>query len=139
MRSIKNKHPCPENFERYRVLRNKCVKAKVQSQCTYFAERREGGPKNQHFWPTIRPFIKARYNIIENVIQREGDDIINNTESVVKIFNEYFNQIASDICFNDPVPDNYADDDVFLSFIAKYKKYPSILAITSAVHEYGIF
>ena len=28
----KTKHPCPENFERYRVLRNKCVKAKLKSQ-----------------------------------------------------------------------------------------------------------
>ena len=72
-------------------------------------------------------------------ILREGDDIINNTESVVKIFNEYFNQIASDIGFNDHIPDSYADDDVLLYFIAKYNKHPSIIAIKSAVHEYGIF
>ena len=44
-RNIKNKHPCPENFERYRVLRNKCVKAKLKSQREYFAERCNGGPK----------------------------------------------------------------------------------------------
>ena len=25
MRNIKNKHPCPENYERYRILRNQCV------------------------------------------------------------------------------------------------------------------
>ena len=137
MRNIKNKHPCPENFERYRVLRNKCVKAKVKSQRKYFAERCDGGPKNQHFWPTIKPFINSRYNVKENIILREGDDIINNTESVVKIFNEYFNQIASDIGFNDPIPDSYADDDVLLSFIAKYNSHPSIIAIKSAVHEYG--
>ena len=105
MRNIKNKHPCPENFERYRVLHNKRVKAKVKSQRKYFAERLDDGPKNQHFWPTIKPFINSRYNIKENVILREGDDIVNSTESVVKIFNEYFNQIASDIGFNYPVPD----------------------------------
>ena len=139
MRNIKNKHPCPENFERYRVLRNKCVKAKVKSQCKYFAERCDGGPKNQHFWPTIKPFINSRYDVKENVILCEGDDNINNTESVVKIFNEYFNQIASDIGFNDPIPDSYAADDVLLSFIAKYNSHPSIIAIKSAVHEYGIF
>ena len=139
MRNIKNKHPCPENFERYRVLRNKCVNAKVRSQRKYFAERCDGGPKNQHFWPTIKPFINSRYNVKENVILREGDDIINNTESVVKIFNEYFIQIASDIGFNYPVPDSYAAADVLLSFIAKYNTHPSIKAIKSAVHQYGIF
>ena len=46
LRNIKNKHPCPENFERYRILRNKCVKAKLKSQRQYFAERCDGGPKN---------------------------------------------------------------------------------------------
>ena len=25
MRNIKNKHPCPENYEQYRTLRNQCV------------------------------------------------------------------------------------------------------------------
>ena len=85
--------------------------------------------KEPTFWPTITPFINARYNVKENVILREGDDIINNTESVVKIFNEYLNQIASDIGFNDPIPDSYAADDVLLSFIAKYDKHPSIIAI----------
>ena len=36
MRNIKNKHQCPENFGRYRVLRNRpnCVNAKVKSQRT---------------------------------------------------------------------------------------------------------
>ena len=51
MRNIKNKHLCPEIFERYRVLRNKGVKAKVKSLREYFAERCDGGPKNQHFGP----------------------------------------------------------------------------------------
>ena len=32
-----------------------------------------------------------------NILAREGDDITNKKESVGKIFNEYFNQIASDI------------------------------------------
>ena len=39
-------------------------------------------------------------------------------------------------CFNDPIPDSYAGDDVLLSFISKYNKHPSIIAIKSAVHEY---
>ena len=128
LRNIKNKHPCPENFERYRILRNKCVKAKLKSQRQYFAERCDGGPKNQHFWSTIKPFVNSKYNIKENVILRENDDIVNDAESVAKIFNEYFTQIASDIGFNDPIPDDYDNDNVLISLIAKYDKHPSITA-----------
>ena len=95
--------------------------------------------KNQHFWRTIKPFMNSKYDVTENVILCEGDEIINKTESVLKIFNEYFNQIASDIGSNDLFPDSYAAADVLSSFIAKYGKHTSIIAIKSALHEYGTF
>ena len=60
LRNKKNKNPCPENFERYRLLRNKCVKAKVKSQRKYFADRCDGGPKNQHFNKNFCPSLKKR-------------------------------------------------------------------------------
>ena len=135
----KTKHPCPENFERYRVLRNKCVKAKLKSQREYFAERCDGGPKNQHFWPMIKPFINSKCHVQENIILRAKDDIVNDTKSVAKIFNEYFTGIASDIGFNDPIPDDYGKDEVLISLIAKYDNHPSIIAIQSAVLEHGTF
>ena len=139
LRNIKNKHPCPENFERYRILRNKCVKAKLKSQRQYFAERCDGGPKNQHFWSTIKPFVNSKYNNKENVVLRENDDIVNDAESVAKIFNEYFTQIASDIGFNYTIPDDYDNDDVLISLIAKYDKHPSITAIKAVAREHGTF
>ena len=49
MRNIKNKHPCPENYDRYRNLRNQCVKIGKRSKKQYFAERCEGGPKKSTF------------------------------------------------------------------------------------------
>ena len=45
MRSIKNKHPCLESYECYRILRNQCVKLGMRSKKQYFTERCEGGPK----------------------------------------------------------------------------------------------
>ena len=60
---MRNTAPMPRNFERYRVLHNNCVKAKVKSQRKYFDERCDGGPTNQHIWPTIKPFINSRYNV----------------------------------------------------------------------------
>ena len=32
MRNIKNKHPCPQNYERYRILRNQCVNIGIMSK-----------------------------------------------------------------------------------------------------------
>ena len=84
LRNVKNKHPCPANIERYRILRNKCVKVKLKSQRQYFSERCDGGSKNQHFWPTIKPFISSKCNLKENIILREEDAIINDA-SVLSI------------------------------------------------------
>ena len=44
MRNLKNTNPNPENFERYRILRNKCVKLRLSSKRKYFEQRCDGGP-----------------------------------------------------------------------------------------------
>ena len=128
-----------KNFERYRILRNKCVKAKLKSQRQYFSERCDGVPKNQHFWPTIKPFINSKYNFKEHIILRLEDDIVNDAKYVAKIFNEYFTRIASDIGYNDTIPDDYDNDDVLIALIAKYDRHPNILSIKSSLPEHRTF
>ena len=59
----------------------------------------------------------------------EKDDIVNDAKSVDKIFNEYFTGIASDIGFNDPIPDDYGKDEVLIALTAEYENHPSIIAI----------
>ena len=97
------------------------------------------GQTNQHFWPTIKPFIISKCHAQENIIFREKDGIVNDAKSVAKIFNEYFTGIAPDFGFNDPIPGDYGEDDVLISLIAKYDNHPSIIAIQSAVLEHGTF
>ena len=131
MRNIKNKHPCPENYDRYRNLRNQCVKIGKRSKKQYFAERCEGGPKNQHFWATIKPFISPRHYANIDIMLSENNSIITESESVAKIFNKYFNEIAEGIGFNDPIPENFDKDDILLYMIKRYDDHPSIMAIKS--------
>ena len=131
MRNIKNKHPCPENYDRYRNLRNQCVKIGKRSKKQYFAERCEGGPKNQHFGATIKPFISPRHYANIDIMLSENNSIITESESVTKIFNKYFNEIAEGIGFNDPIPENFDKDDILLSMIKRYDDHPSIMAIKS--------
>ena len=45
LRIRKNKNSNPDNFERYRILRNKCVKFRLSSQRNYFEQRCDGGLK----------------------------------------------------------------------------------------------
>ena len=59
----------------------------------------------------------------------ENDSIISESESVSKIFNKYFNEIAEGIGFNDPIPENFDKDDIYLSLIKRYDDHPSIMAI----------
>ena len=73
MRNLKNANPNPENFERYRILRNKCVKLRLSSQRKYFEQRCDGGPKNQHFWSTIKPFITSKCKSNKDIILCESD------------------------------------------------------------------
>ena len=84
----------------------------MRSKKQYFTERCEGGPKKQHFWPTIKPFISSRHTANTDMILSENDSIISESESVAKIFNKYFNEIAEGIGFNDPIPENLDKDDI---------------------------
>ena len=61
----------------------------------------------------------------------ENNSIITESESVAKIFNKYFNEIAEGIGFNDPIPENFDKDDILLSMIKRYDDHPSIMAIKS--------
>ena len=82
MRNLSNKNPNPENFERYRILRNKCVKFRLSSQRKYFQQRCDGGPKNQHFWSTIKPFIANKCKSNKDIILCENDNIISHPSEV---------------------------------------------------------
>ena len=139
VRNLKNKNPNPENFERYRILRNKCVKLRPSSQRKYFEQRCEGGPKNQHFWPTIKPFVNNKDKPKKGIILCDNDDIISHPNEVANIFNEYFTAIADEIGFDDPIPSGYENDDVLRAMIAKYDNHPSIITIKNSLPDGNFF
>ena len=71
------------------------------------------------------------------LVLSENNSIITESESVAKIFNKYFNEIAEGIGFNDPIPENLDKDDILLSMIKRYDDHPSIMAITRG-QSFGI-
>ena len=84
--------------------------------------------KNQHFWPTIKLFISSRHDTNIDMLC-ENDSITSESETVAKIFNKYFNEIADGIGFNDLIPENFDKDDILLSMIKRYDDHPSIVTI----------
>ena len=85
--------------------------------------------KKKHFWPTIKPFISSRHTANTDIMLCENDSIISKSESVAKIFNKYFYEIAEGIGFNDLIPENFDKDDIFLSLIKRYDDHPSIMVM----------
>ena len=59
----------------------------------------------------------------------ENGLITTESESVAKIFNKYFNEIAEEFGFNDPIPENCDSDEKLLYMIKRYDNHPSIMAI----------
>ena len=56
-----------------------------------------------------------------NIMLSENNSIITESESVAKIFNKYFDETAEGIGFNDPIPENFDNDDILLSMIMGIK------------------
>ena len=100
-----------------------------KSRRQYFTERCAGGPKNQHFWPTIKPFINSRHDTNIDIMLHQNDSIINESETVAEIFNKYFNEIAEGIGLNDPIPENFDKVDILSSMIRRYDEHPNIVTI----------
>ena len=136
-RNLKNKYPTSVNIKWYKQLRNTCVKLRLKSRRKYFAERCDGGIRNQKFWPTIKPFLSSKVNSQNNIILCGNDCIISDAEEVAKVFNEYFAGIADDIGFSDPIPDDYIDDEVFSCYVSRYSNHPSVVAINSINSVHG--
>ena len=138
MRNIKDKYPSKENFEKYRQLRNLSTKIGKKSKRTYFQERCDSGPKNQHFWQTIKPFVSSKGDIRAPTTLLEEGTIISDTKLVCNVFNKYFTALADDIGFSDPIPDNFSDDAVLNDMCSKYDAHPSIRAIKSKMAHFSL-
>ena len=86
--------------------------------------------KKSTFLATTKPFISPRHYANIDIMLSENNSMITESESVAKIFNKYFKEIAEGIGFNDPIPENFAKD-ILLSMIKRYDDHHSIMAMKS--------
>ena len=88
--------PSKKTWESYRIQCNLTTAIRKQSIKTYFCKRTENGPKNEHFWSTIKPFMtnKGNKNAQELMIEHE-DIILTDPVEVSNVMNKFYIDIAA--------------------------------------------
>ena len=85
-----------------RRQRHLVVSLRKQSLTKYFSEK--CSKKDNNFWQTISPFMTNKNTRNRNnIILRENDNTIVDSNEVCEIFNNYFANIASSIGFEDGI------------------------------------
>ena len=81
------------NWNNFRIQRNKVTSLKRAAIRGYFFERCSGGPQSKDFWPTIKPFLSKGSANSLNICLLEDGNVVNDPVSVCNIFNDHFSTI----------------------------------------------
>ena len=138
---IKNK--TGENWEKYRKLRNECVKETRKVKKEYYRNLNISDiTDNKRFWKTIKPNFSNKIKT-KKIILVENEEIISENKINAEIFNEYFTNVVKDL--NIPAitiskkTANIQTTDHIEKIILLYSEHPSILKINEYVHNISPF
>ena len=139
------KNKTVENWERYRKLRNECVKLTKKAKSEYFKNINLNILNdNKTFWKTIKPIFSDK-NKTHKILLVENGEIISDNKKMTEIFNDHFTNIIKklnipDINFKDQsVNPSIISTDPIDSIIQTYDKRPSILKIRGYIDQTKIF
>ena len=110
-------------WEKFRKARNDFVRANRKSRQNYFRKNCQKTNKRS-FWETVKPFFTDKISSSNDIMLKEGDNIITRNDDVADVFNTYYQHITDQIGFNENV-DGLSVDDIIL----KYENHPSIKLI----------
>ena len=128
-----------KNWERYRKLRNECVKLTKRVKKEYFEKLYISRVEdNKTFWKTVKPFFTDKKANSGKVILVENNEIINNDKQNAEIMNEYFVNITKSLDIPEFVTETPPTGVEFIDpideIIYAYKTHPSILKINEIIH-----
>ena len=130
LKNIANKTKNEVDKSNYRRQRNLVVKLNRKEKKTYIDKL---DPKQgKSFWKTIKPlFSNKNKNVNESIQLLEGDLMIDDSQEIASIFNNFFNQITDSLKIPQWSNDNnYILDNNNLDNICEYYlSHPSIVAI----------
>ena len=131
-----NKSKNVENWERYRKLKNECVKLTIKAKKYYFNYLNVNSVRdNKTFWKTIKPFFSEKNKNSKKIILVENEEIIRDDKKNAEIMNSYFVNIATNLDIPEFETEKLPANAVFEcvepidNIIYKYNKHISILKI----------
>ena len=128
--NLKNKYikyRTTTNWESYRMQRNLVVSMRRCAIRAYFMKHCSisNGPKN--FWSIVKPFFSNKsVTTSTNIILKENNNIISDTQNVCDVLNEYFVNIAEGIGSKDQMMTEIKSVNDCVMF---HSNHPSVLAI----------
>ena len=111
------------NWDKYRKQRNIVTKLLKKSLQQYMHTKCNEAVNGGDFWKTVKPLISNRgINKDDDISLSNDGEIVNNTNDICRIFNNYFTHIANSI----GVDDTIYQDDTCESCISDHDNHRSI-------------
>ena len=131
-----------ENWEKYRILRNKCAKMTKRVKREYFSNLNiTSVTDNKMFWKTVKPFFSEKNTTRPKITIVEKDKVVTNNCEIAGIMNEYFVNITKNLNIPNIVLEstpgnlNSLNVDHIDEIILSYNKHPSIQKIKEMVNS----
>ena len=119
------------NWDKYRKQRNIVTKLLKKSLQQYMQKKCNEAVNGGDFWKTFKPLISNRgINKDDNIFLSYDGEIVNNTNDICRIFNNYFTHIANSI----GVDDTIYQDDTCESCISDHDNHRSICQIRNLMN-----
>ena len=123
-----NKTRNPADFENYRRQRNLVVKLNKSEKRRFFEKVSKSSPNSPKiFWESCKPFFTNKCHSQEILSLIENDEVIQDDNSIAKVFNDYFNSITESLNITPWKPDVICSN--IEDIIIKFADHPSILNI----------
>ena len=132
------KNKTVENWEKYRKLRNQCVKLTNKVKREYFDNININSLKdNKTFWRTIKPFFSEKTKNTEKIVLVENNEIIMDDRVNAETMNDYFVNITQHL----DIPEFYKENthvditygDPIDEIIYNFNNHPSITKINNII------
>ena len=134
-----------ENWEKYRKIRNECVKITKKAKKDYFQNINiKSVNDNKKFWKTIKPNFSNK-NKTQKIILVENGEILSENVKIAEVFNDYFINIVKDLNIPEIIEGKTSDNPIITntddieSIIRKYGEHPSILKIREHINHTETF
>ena len=129
-----------ENWDKYRIARNICVKMTKKAKKDYFANLDINiVTDNKKFWKAIKPIFSDKSCFKSKITLIENNEIISDDNLIANILNEYFVNITKDLNIKtydiEEIPEDLITEiDHIDKIIYNYNNHPSILKINDIVN-----